>query len=130
MTFLKSQVSAFFGGITDYVVMLYCVEALGIHYMTAICIGGFIGAIVNYSISRYWAFDAREEKIQTQVFKYVLVSLGSIILKSGGTFLLTESTHVDYRITRLLVDGVVALGFNYTLQKFWVFKKPLSNQEL
>jgi len=130
MTFLKSQVSAFFGGITDYFVMLYCVEVLGIHYMTAICIGGFIGAIVNYSISRYWAFDAREEKLQTQVFKYALVSLGSIILKSGGTFLLTETTHIDYRITRLLVDGVVALGFNYTLQKLWVFKKPLSNHEL
>ncbi len=125
MTFLKSQISAFFGGITDYLVMLYCVERLGIHYFYAIGIGGFIGAIVNYTISRYWAFDAREEKIWTQLIKYAAVSLGSIILKSSGTFLLTEMSSWDYRITRLLVDGIVAFGFNYTLQKLWVFKKPI-----
>lgn len=126
MTFLKAQVSNFFGGITDYLVMLYFAEVVGIHYMPAICLGGLIGAVVNYSIGRYWAFNSREEKVSSQIVKYGLVSLGSILLKSCGTFCLTELSHVDYRITRLLVDGIVSIGFNYTLQKFWVFKKPIS----
>jgi len=123
MLFLKAQVSAFIGGIVDYIFMLYCVEILGMHYMPAIAVGGFVGAIVNYTIGRKWAFNARNERVTTQFSKYAIVSLGSIILKSTGTFILTETIKLDYRVTRLLIDAIVAFGFNFTLQKFWVFKK-------
>ncbi len=123
MTFLKAQVSAFFGGVIDYIVMLYCVEILKMHYMPAIAIGGLVGAVVNYTISRNWAFDSKNEAIVSQFSKYAIVSMGSIILKSSGTFILTETTNIDYRLTRLIIDAIVAFGFNFTLQKFWVFKK-------
>lgn len=124
MTFIKAQFSAFIGGISDYLIMIACVELLGIHYIPAIAVGGLIGAVINYSISRSWAFNAREEKIKTQFLKYALVAIGSIVLKSGGTYVLTEMAFIDYRISKLIVDGIVAFGFNYTLQKFWVFKIP------
>ncbi len=123
MVFLRAQVSAFFGGIIDYLVMLYCVEFLHIHYIPAIAVGGLVGAVVNYTISRYWAFNSKNESIAKQFLKYAVVSIGSIILKSTGTFILTETTNLDYKLTRLVIDGIVAFGFNFTLQKFWVFKK-------
>ena len=128
MTFLKSQIAAFIGTVMDYLAMLYSVKLLGIHYTFAICIGGFVGAIINYTIGRYWAFNATEEKIKTQLIKYVLVSLGSITLKSGGTFFLTELSNLDYRITRLIIDIIVAICFNYTLQKLWVYKSPQTHK--
>jgi len=128
MTFVKSQIAGFIGGVIDYLTMLYCVELLGIHYIYAICMGGFVGAIVNYNLGRYWAFDSKDEKIKTQLIKYGMVSLGGIVLKSGGTFFLTELSNVDYRISRLIIDGIVAIGFTYTLQKLWVFKKPIHHK--
>jgi len=126
MVFLRAQVSAFFGGAIDYLIMLYCVEILHIHYLPAIAVGGLVGAVVNYTISRNWAFASKSESIRKQFLKYAIVSIGSIILKSFGTFILTETTNFDYRITRLLIDGIVAFGFNFTLQRFWVFKQVKS----
>jgi len=122
ITFFRSQLSAFVGGLVDYAIMIICTELLGIHYVLSIAIGGIIGAIVNYTINRYWAFKAREESKTTQIPKFIVVVIGSILLKSSGTFLFTEYLKLDYRISRLLTDAIVAFGFNYTLQKIWVFK--------
>jgi putative flippase GtrA len=124
MQFIRAQFSAFIGGISDYLIMLACVELLGMHYIPGIVIGGLVGAVINYSISRTWAFSAKEEGIASQFGKYAIVSMGSIILKSSGTFVFTDIIGLDYRISKLIIDGIVAFGVNYTLQKFWVFKEP------
>ena len=120
--FARSQVAAFVGGLVDYGTMVLLTEVFGVYYVWSIVAGGVIGAVVNYIANRYWAFDARSEPKKTQIPKYITVALGSIILKSGGTYLFTEMLHVDYKISRLIIDAFVAFGFNFTLQKYWVFK--------
>lgn len=125
--FLKAQLSALIGGITDYAVMIALTEIFHVHYTVSICIGGAVGAIVNFSINRNWTFDsnnAKEGKINTQIIKFITMVSGSIFLKSAGTYLVTTGIKIDYKISRILVDLIVSLGFNYTLQKYWVFKKP------
>ena len=127
MVFLRAQFSAFIGGVSDYIIMLICVELFGMHYIPAIAVGATFGAVINYSISRSWAFKADQEKISSQFVKYAMVSFGSLVLKTLGTFILTECVLIDYRISKLLTDGIVAFGFNYTLQRYWVFKqKPIT----
>ncbi|WP_316821105.1 GtrA family protein [Pedobacter gandavensis] len=126
--FAKAQVSAFSGGIIDYLIMIACTEFLHIHYTISIAIGGIIGAIVNFSINRYWTFNANQANqlpVGSQLVKFVCVVAGSIFLKSSGTYLLTNLLSLDYKITRIMVDILVSLCFNYTLQKYWVFKKSV-----
>jgi len=125
--FSKAQASAFIGGVVDYVVMLLCVEVFSSHYVTGIIVGGIVGAFVNYAINRYWSFRGSHESARQQIGKFVVVVVGSILLKSAGTSLLTEWMSIDYRISRLITDGLVSLVFNYTLQRWWVFKKQLSH---
>nr|WP_244215966.1 hypothetical protein [Pedobacter kyonggii] len=48
--------------------------------------------------------------------------MGSISLKSAGTYLLHRSLNLDYKLGRLLIDSIVSYGFNYPLMKYWVFK--------
>lgn len=121
--FLKAQVSAFSGGIFDYGIMLFCKEVVGLGVGVSICISGILGAVVNFSINRFWTFKKDESPVGSQLWKFALVVIGSILLKSQGTVLLTDLTQIDYKITRLLVEVIVSLGFNFTLQKYWVFKK-------
>lgn len=122
LTFFKAQASAFIGGISDYAIMLFCTEVLGIHYTLSIVISGTLGAVVNFSINKYWTFKS-PSPIGGQLVRFVFVVLGSIALKSSGTYLVTEFVQIDYKISRIIVELVVSLLFNYPLQRYWVFKK-------
>lgn len=122
LTFFKAQASAFIGGISDYAIMLFCTEVLGIHYTLSIVISGTLGAVVNFSINKYWTFKS-PSPIGGQLVRFVFVVLGSIALKSSGTYLVTEFVEIDYKISRIIVELVVSLLFNYPLQRYWVFKK-------
>ncbi|MCL7989189.1 GtrA family protein [Sphingobacterium sp. lm-10] len=126
--FLKAQLSAFVGGMVDYAIMICGVELFELPISTSIVISGAIGAVVNFSINRYWTFKDEQTKVGDQLWKFIIVVIGSILLKSQGTPLLTDITGIDYRITRLMVELVVSLGFNFTLQKFWVFRKGASKE--
>ncbi len=120
--FGKAQLSAFIGGIADWIIFLICVK-IGIHYTISIWISGFLGALVNFSLNKYWTYHANEESISSQLFKFYFVVIGSVVLKSFGTYVMTEALTIDCRISRLVVDLVVSLGYNYTLQRYWVFRK-------
>ncbi|HIX53892.1 MAG TPA: GtrA family protein [Candidatus Sphingobacterium stercoripullorum] len=122
LTFFKAQASAFIGGLSDYAIMLFCTEVLGIHYTLSIVISGTLGAVVNFSINKYWTFKS-PSPIGGQLVRFVVVVLGSIALKSSGTYLVTEFVEIDYKISRIIVELVVSLLFNYPLQRYWVFKK-------
>jgi putative flippase GtrA len=127
LEFLKAQLSAFSGGILDYLVMVFCTEVLHIHYTISIAIGGIIGAVLNFSVNRYWTFNrnnASTSPVGMQLVKFIFVVAGSIALKSSGTYLFTNWLKLDYKITRIIVDIIVSLSFNYVLQKYWVFRKP------
>jgi putative flippase GtrA len=126
--FARAQVSAFTGGLLDYLVMIAFTELLYIHYTISILISGLIGAVLNFSLNRYWTFRsdiAYKFPVGIQLLKFILVVTGSILLKSSGTYFLTTWLKLDYKISRILVDIVVSLGFNYTLQTYWVFKKKM-----
>jgi len=129
--FLKAQVSAFSGGLTDYGLMILLTEWLHIHFTISILISGTVGGIVNFCINRFWAFKGSGDYCSSasgQLIRFFTVVLGSISLKSGGTYLLQKILNVDYKIGRLLIDSVVSYGFNYPLMKYWVFKISKSSE--
>lgn len=125
--FIKAQLSAFIGGIVDYCSMIIFTELVGVFYPISIAFSGIIGAVVNFSLNRYWTFKATEKKSVSQLKKFVVVVAGSILLKSNGTYLFTELFQFDYKISRLFIEAMVSLGFNYPLQRFWVFSSKNQN---
>ncbi|WP_426328903.1 GtrA family protein [Pedobacter sp. R-06] len=123
--FLKAQVSAFSGGVTDYGLMILLTEWLHIHFTISILISGTMGGMVNFCINRFWAFKSNDgycSSTSGQLIRFFTVVLGSISLKSAGTYLLHRSLNLDYKLGRLLIDSIVSYGFNYPLMKYWVFK--------
>lgn len=123
LIFFKAQASAFIGGIVDYIVMILCTEWFGIYYPISILLSGMIGAVVNFSINRHWTYQSLDKKLRSQLLRFLLVVIGSIVLKSAGTYFFTTWLRIDYKIGRVITDLIVSLGFNYTLQTYWVFKK-------
>lgn len=122
IVFAKAQASAFTGGVIDYLTMLFATEVLGIHYTCSIAIGGVVGALVNFLINRYWTFHACRYPVGRQLFRFCLMVLGSILLKTLFTYTVTEFLQIDYRISRLYIELIVSWAFNFPLQKYWVFR--------
>lgn len=127
IVFAKAQVSAFVGGMTDYATMVFFTEVFHVHYTVSIVIGGIIGAVVNFSVNNKWTFHSEntsyKNSMRKQLLRFVLVVVNSILLKSSGTYAITTFLGIDYKISRLITDLFVSIGFNYTLQRYWVFKK-------
>ena len=129
IVFIKAQASAFVGGMTDYAIMIFCTEVFHVHYTLSIVIGGMIGAVVNFRLNNKWTFHSKDNPYKNsqreQLLKFLFVVLNSILLKSWGTYTITTFLLIDYKISRLITDLFVCIGFNYTLQRYWVFKKTV-----
>ena len=127
LVFIKAQFSAFLGGAVDYFIMVFFTQIFNLHYTISIAIGGVIGAIVNFSLNKKWTFYSKDilykNPMSEQLMKFVLVVVNSILLKSSGTYLITTFLGFDYRISRIATDLFVSIVFNYTMQKYWVFRK-------
>lgn len=128
--FTKAQVSSGIGGIVDYIIMILCTELLNIHYTISIAIGGIIGAIINFSLNKTWAFQSKTSSYKyssrRQFSRFAIVVINSIALKAAGTYYFTTFYRIDYEISRVITDLIVSIVFNYTLQRHWVFRKERS----
>ncbi len=121
--FLRAQLSAFVGGLSDLGIYSFCYKVLAISAPFSNVISGSLGAVVNFTINRYWSFNNTGKSIESQLWKFILVVVGSIALKSLGIHFFVDVWNWHFILSKLIVELVVSLGFNFTLQKFWVFKR-------
>ena len=107
----------------DYLTFLLLLHVAGVWYVYANMIGAAFGAITNFILGRYWAFQSKEDKIAHQAFRYALVSTGSLILNTVGLYLLTEYSPLAPEPAKVIVGIIVAVTYNYLMQKKFVFRK-------
>lgn len=120
--FLRSQVAAFISTCIDYITVISLTELAGLWYIYSNVVGALLGAITNFSLGRHWTFKAQEGAVGQQAFKYALVSIGSVCLNTFGLYALKEWGNVNYIVAKVIVGIVIAVCFNYVLQKHFVFK--------
>ncbi len=120
--FLRSQVAAFISTCIDYLTVIMLTELAGLWYIYSNVIGALLGAITNFSLGRHWTFKAQEGAVGNQAFKYALVSIGSVFLNTFGLYALKEWGNINYIIAKVVVGLLIAVCFNYVLQKHFVFK--------
>jgi putative flippase GtrA len=86
----------------------------------ATLLGCMVGAVVNFTVNRYWAFDSRGPWLRS-VVRYATVSgtsaLGNALLVAIVTSGLGWSARPAWVVARCLVF----LGLTYPLFRGWVF---------
>ena len=122
ISFFRAQVTAIVATATDFTVMIFFKEFLGSWYMVAVVIGTLVGGFVGFMLGRYWAFISTEMRSVKQAKKYLVVMAGSFLLNVGGVFLMVETLHFQYIVAKVVVAIIVGIGFNFFLQRYFVFK--------
>jgi putative flippase GtrA len=120
--FAKAQLASFIASMIDYGITIASVEILGFWYLAGSSTGTIIGGITNFSLGRNWVFRGGERERHVQFFRYFLVWTGYLLLATSGVYLLTHFGHFNYLVSKVSVTLFLAIGYNYPLQKRFVFR--------
>jgi len=108
----------------DFGATILLTETFFLWYGYSNATGAFVGAVVNFFISSFWAFKGSKNKLKNQMYKYALVSAGSLVLNTLLVVLLTDSIfQFDYIISKCITAVLIAWTYNFLLMRNYVFKK-------
>ncbi len=123
ITFLKANLSSIISSLFDYLVHIILVSYFNVDVVIASATGTVCGGVTNFIIGRYWVFESNAENIQQQAKKYAFIWIGNLVLNTVGVYFFAKILHVHYAVSKIIVSLIVAFGYNYPLQKNFVFKK-------
>ena len=122
VTFTKAQLISILASIVDFGVTYLLVQKAGAPVVAGGATGTICGGVTHFMISRTWVFNAQEKKWTGQLNRYVLVWIGNLVLNTTGLWLLNRFLGINYLIAKIATATIVAVFYNYTLQKRFVFK--------
>lgn len=120
--FVKAQLTSLSASLVDYSTTILLAYACHIDKWYAGMAGVIAGGIFHFTVSRRWVFDAADKNRYTQMLRYLIVWTGNFLLNTGGLYLMLHYTQVPLPVSKILVSVMVGLGYNYILQKKFVFK--------
>lgn len=127
-TFCKAEASASAASAVDFGLAIGLTTSGLLTYGYANIIGVVSGGLTNFTLNSRFVFSKTGRGVRTLAMRYMMVWLGSMLLNGGGTNAITSIIGAKYFIIiKCIVAVMVAFGFNYPLQRGFVFKKKDSN---
>lgn len=122
ISFFRYNIIAVLATAIDFGVLIFFTEILQLWYLFSAFWGAFAGGVTAFILGRNWAFMQQEKKLATQAKKYVFVWVGSIFLNVYGLYLVVEYLGYQYIVSKIIVALIVGIGFNFLMQKYFIFK--------
>jgi putative flippase GtrA len=119
--FIKAQASSIIATFFDLLITVVCKEFFAVWYVLASFIGTLAGGSLNFALGRSWVFNSRDKRIPVQAVKYLIIWTGNLLLSTLGVFIVTHYVGLSYFYSKVIVSIVVGIGYNYMLQKKFVF---------
>jgi putative flippase GtrA len=110
--------------VADYLVMISCVELLGLSPVAATPFGALTGAVTNFTLGRRFTYKTTDVPAHSQAWRYALVSAASLGLNTGGEYLFNHLLGIQYLLARMISSVIVSNAWNYPMQRYFVFSAP------
>jgi len=123
--FFKSVATSLFTTALDYATLVALVELAHLHVALATFLGTVVGSLSNFTINKYWAFEAGHHPVGAQVPRFLVVQAGSSFWNVVVVWAL-YALGVPYPIGKLVAAALVFLAWNFPLNHAWVFKEANS----
>ena len=135
-TFLRAQLSSQLASITDFLTTIVLANIFNLYYVHATFIGSVCGGITNCVVNYRWTFKAMDVKKRYIAIRYLIVWVGSILLNTSGTYLMTELIYKlpwlmevsglffenIFIIPKIIVSLLVGFVWNYNMHRLFVYK--------
>jgi putative flippase GtrA len=121
--FARSLVTSLFTTALDFATLIGLTELAGVNYVVSTWLGTVVGSLSNFAINKRWAFSARSAALGPALGRFVLVQAGASGLHTLGVWALTRFGRVPYPVSKLVVAAAVYLGWNYPLNRWFVFRR-------
>jgi len=118
----KQQTAALAATLVDYAVMTACASGAGMSPALATACGALVGTFVGFALGRRWVFRAAEANALGQLWRYLAVSLVSLVGNAAGEALLVGAG-LHYLAARPIISIAIGLGWNLPMQQFFVFRR-------
>lgn len=122
LTFVKANISSLAASLCDYLITIAAVRFFEMDVVLAGVTGTTGGGVINFLIGRHWAFSAKEGVAHRQALRYLVVWSGNLLLNALGMYLLARVAGIYYVLAKIITSLLVAICYNYPLQKRYVFK--------
>ena len=128
--FIRSGLTSLLTTAFDFAVLTGCVELLHVNYVLATWLGTVVGSLSNFTINKHWAFKGSMVPLPHQLGRFVLVQAGSSGWNTLGVWLLTRYGGLQYQISKAIIAAVVAVAWNYPMNRVFVFarKHPTASE--
>ena len=121
-TFLKVNTAAIIATIIDFGFTFFLKQIIQIDAVLASIFGTILGGLINFLMGRVWVFNTTEIPYIQQGKRYFLTWIGNLLLNASGVYILIKTIGVQYLFAKMATAITVAIGYNYPLQKKYVFK--------
>lgn len=110
--FIKTQAALILGSLADFAVTFLLVDVFNCWYIAGNAAGNITGGMAQFILSSKWVFSNSTQTVPVQVFKFILMWIGNIVLFAIGVYMLTHFGQLHYLLSKLIVS--VLLGVSYT----------------
>lgn len=119
----RHQLAAMLATVVDFSLMIALVQLAGLPPPIATVLSAISGGIVNFTVSRQWAYKSRHRgTTPSQALRYGMVSFGGALLNAGLLGVVLASVAVPYLAARAVVAIAVSVLYTYPLHTRLVFR--------
>lgn len=119
----RHQIASFLATLADFGVFNLLTYVFGVYYLTSNVFAATTGAVANFIISTTWAFSGSKNSLKNQMVKYIIVSLGGLILNTFFVYLLTDLVNITPNLSKIITAIFIGWTYTFALMRYYVFKK-------
>ncbi|MCW3068198.1 MAG: GtrA family protein [Solirubrobacterales bacterium] len=109
------------GFAVNLAVYALCVHAIGLDYHVAAVVAWLVAVINNFMLNRHWTFDAREGVVHFQALRFLIVSLGALVVSLLLLTLFVEGAGLP-KVAAQALAVAASMPLNFLGNKLWSFR--------
>lgn len=127
--FAKFGVVGVIAFVIDYGLLILLTEVFGVNYLVSATISFTASVVFNYIASMRYVFSHKEGMSRRKEFViFVVLSVIGLLINNGFLWLGSDILNIDYRITKIVVTGIVMV-WNFITRKIFLDGGDSSDQD-